>query len=129
MSRGDRHSRQLVDRIAVGDRAAFRCLYSRLSRRVWHTAIQALPHPADAHAVTRSTFVEVWRLAKHHVNHPPTDIRIWIAAITARKIGERLRTLDSPHAFLGDYDHHVHGELAALLSAGPRRRPNRSQTP
>jgi hypothetical protein len=52
---GSDRPHDLVDRIAAGDQAAFRCLYAFLAMRVWRDAIRVLPHPADARAVTRST--------------------------------------------------------------------------
>lgn len=124
-SHGGHSSRQLVERIAVGDRAAFRCLYAFLYKRVWRAAIQALPQPVDARAVTRATFVEVWHLAGHHLDLSPADVRTWISAITARHIHERLRALDIPCLLPGDYDRHLHRELAELLGPGPSRNPNR----
>jgi DNA-directed RNA polymerase specialized sigma24 family protein len=109
----------LVDRIADRDRAAFRCLYAFLAMRVWRDAVRALPHPADARAVTRSTFVEAWHLARHHVDHTRIDTRTWIAAITARHVGDRLRAPNTPCPLLGDHDSQIHRELVALLGAGP----------
>jgi len=111
-------TRVLVDRIAVGDRAAFRSLYALLSRRIWRAAVKALSCPVDARAATRSTFVEVWRMARYHTNEPVSDLHEWVAAVAAGQIGDRLRTLDAPRAFLHDYDRHVHCELTELL--GPR---------
>jgi DNA-directed RNA polymerase specialized sigma24 family protein len=120
-------TRVLVDRIAVGDRAAFRSLYALLSRRVWWTAVEALPRRVDARAVTRATFIEVWHMARHHIDDQANELHAWIAAVTAGHLGERLRTLDTPGAFLDDYDRHVHCELAALLAPGPSNAPNRSR--
>ena len=108
----------LIARIAAGDRAAFRGLYAFLAMRVWRDAVRALPHPVDARAVTRSTFVEVWHLAGHHLDDAGPDTRAWIAAITARHVDDRLRTIDAPCLLGGDYDRHTHRELAALLGAG-----------
>jgi DNA-directed RNA polymerase specialized sigma24 family protein len=121
----DHSSRQLVDRIAVGDRVAFRCLYAMLSQRVWQAASQALPQSVDARAVTRATFLEVWHLAGHHVNHPPADVRVWVAAITARHVDERLRMLDTQRLLVDDYDRHVYCELAELIGPGTSRDSNR----
>lgn len=118
MADGGKRLHHLVARIAVDDRAAFRCLYAFLAMRVWRDAIRALPHPVDARAVTRSTFVEVWHLAAHHVDHSRIDTRTWIATIVARRVDDRIRALDTPRSLLGDYDRHVHNELAALLGAG-----------
>ena len=109
----------LIDRIAAGDRGAFRSLYAFLAMRILRDAIRDLPHAADARAVTRSTFVEVWHLAGDHVGHARVDTRVWIATITARRIEERLRNSDPQGATPEDYDSHVHRELAALLGAGP----------
>jgi hypothetical protein len=108
--------RQLVDRISAGDRAAFRRLYTTFSARVWQSAMLALPQPLHAHAVTGATFLEIWHLARHHVNQPTVKLCVWITAVTAHHISERIRTLDTPHVFLDDYDRHVHCELAELLS-------------
>lgn len=107
-----------VDRIAAGDRAAFRCLYAFLAMPVWREAVRSLPCPADARAVTRSTFVEVWHLAEYHTDHSRNDTRAWIAAITAGRVGDRLRVPNAPDTILADYDRHVHRELVALLGAG-----------
>jgi DNA-directed RNA polymerase specialized sigma24 family protein len=108
----------LLRRIAAGDRAAFRRLYAFLAMRVWRDAVRALPDPADARAVTRATFVEVWHLAGHHFDHDWVDIRPWIAGITAQRVGDRLRRPDGPSPLLGDYDRQVQCELATLLGAG-----------
>lgn len=107
--------RQLIDRISAGDRAAFRRLYTIFSKRVWRSAMLALPQPLHARAVTRATFLEVWHLARHHVNQPTLMLRVWITAVTARHIRERIRTLDTPYMLLDDYDRHVHCEVAELL--------------
>jgi hypothetical protein len=112
------HLNRLVDRIAAGDRTAFRCLYAFLAMGVWRDATRALAHPVDARAATRSTFVEVWHLARHHVDHRRVGTRAWIAAITARQIDQRLRAPTTPSPFRSDYDGHVHRELATLLGAG-----------
>jgi DNA-directed RNA polymerase specialized sigma24 family protein len=109
-------SRQLVNRIAVGDRSAFRCLYATFVKRVRQSAMLALPQPLHAQAVTSATFLEVWYLAPHHVNRPPAQLRSWITAVAARRISERVRTLRTPHMLLDDYDRHVHCQLAELLS-------------
>jgi DNA-directed RNA polymerase specialized sigma24 family protein len=108
----------LLRRVAAGDRAAFRRLYAFLAMRVWRDAARALPNPADARAVTRATFVEVWQLAGHHLDQEWVDIRAWIAAITARRAEDRLRRPDGRSPLAGAYDRHVHCELIAALGAG-----------
>lgn len=77
---GDSHNdrlRTLVTRIAAGDRA-FRTVYAFLAMRVWRDALRLLP-PADARAVPRSTFVEMWHFAGHHrvtIRRVPVEISV-----------------------------------------------------
>lgn len=107
----------LVARVAAGDRPAFRVLFAFLALRVWRDAVRVLRYPAEARAVTRSTFVEVWHLSSHHVDSQ-TDIRTWIKGIAALHAGERLHALDAAGPIPNDEDERVHRELVALLGAG-----------
>jgi DNA-directed RNA polymerase specialized sigma24 family protein len=118
---GDR-LHDLVVRIATGDRVAFRDLYGFLAMRVWRDTVRMLPLAADARAVTRSTFVEVWHLAGHHVGDSGHRTRAWIAQVTARHLDDRLRTSDTPAVLRADYDRHTHLELASLLGSPPPAR-------
>jgi RNA polymerase sigma-70 factor (ECF subfamily) len=112
------HFDDLVDRVATGDRAAFRTLFAFMAMRVWRDASGMLPRAADARAVTRSTFVEVWHLARHHLVDSQTDTWNWIAAVAARHIDDRLRDADPPQPSSSEYDGHTHRELADLLGTG-----------
>ena len=120
---------RLVARVGSGDRLALRCLYAFLAVRVWHTAARALPHPGDACAVTRSTFLEVWHTAGGAGRY---DARDWIEAITAVRVDERRRVL-SAHDHRGppagttglngsadliDQDDRTDRELANVLGTG-----------
>jgi DNA-directed RNA polymerase specialized sigma24 family protein len=107
----------LVTRIAAGDRAAFRTVYAFLAMQVWRDAIRLLP-PADARAVTRSTFVEIWHLAGHHLDHERRETFAWISTITARHTGDRIRSTGGQRLDCNGYDHHTHRELVALLGNG-----------
>jgi DNA-directed RNA polymerase specialized sigma24 family protein len=120
---------RLVDRIAAGDRGAFRRLYALLALPVWRDAIRASPRPLDARAVTRSTFVEVWHMAPHHVDETGIDNRAWIAAITARHADDRLRATDNTSPLRDDHDGHTRQELIALLARRPRNDPDRPRAP
>ncbi|MEJ3746883.1 hypothetical protein WEI85_26800 [Actinomycetes bacterium KLBMP 9797] len=110
----------LVDRVAAGDRVAFSHLYVLLARWVWRDAIRASPGPLDARAVTRSTFVEVWHMARHHAGEAGIDSRTWIAAITARRAHDRSRGTDTTCTLLDDHDGHTLQELSELLRRRPR---------
>jgi hypothetical protein len=83
----------------------------------YRTPVQRRPRPADARAVTRSTFVEVWHLAGHHTDCR-TDVHRWIGAVTARRASERLHAGGMSCPILGDDDARVLRELVALLGAG-----------
>jgi DNA-directed RNA polymerase specialized sigma24 family protein len=115
--RRSKHLHDLVVRIATGDRSAFRSLYAFLAMRVWRDASRLMPHPIDSQAVTRSTFVEVWHLARYHLDDGG-DTDAWIAAITAQKVEERLRATDTPGLAREDYDRHTYREFAAMIGAG-----------
>jgi hypothetical protein len=107
----------LVTRIAAGDRAAFRTVYAFLAMHVWRDAIRLLM-PVDARAVTRSTFVEIWHLAGHHLDHGGRETFAWILSITARHTGDRIRFTGGQRLHCNGYDNHTHRELAALLGNG-----------
>jgi hypothetical protein len=112
------HVHDLVALIAAGDRTAFQSLYALLAMRVWRDVSRTMPHAVDSQAVTRSTFVEIWHLARHHVDDGGLHTDAWIAAITAHKIEERLRTLGAPSLVREDYDRHTYREFAAMIGAG-----------
>jgi DNA-directed RNA polymerase specialized sigma24 family protein len=117
---GDSHNdrlRTLVTRIAGGDRAAFRTVYAFLVMRVWRDSLRLLP-PADARAVTRSTFVEIWHLARHHLDHDERTLCAWVQEIVARYIEDRCRTANGARPLQRAYDHHTHRELISLLGTG-----------
>jgi DNA-directed RNA polymerase specialized sigma24 family protein len=109
----------LIDRIAAGDRVAFQRLYTLLAVPVWRDAARTLPHPRDVKAVTRSTFLEVWHMAKHHAGKAGTESRTWITAITARRARDRRRAYDTTTLLRDDHDGHTLRELTTLLGRRP----------
>jgi DNA-directed RNA polymerase specialized sigma24 family protein len=110
-----------VAQIATGDRQAFRCLYAFLAMRVWRNASRLLPHPVDSQAVTRSTFVEVWHLAKNHLDESGLATDAWIAAVTARHVDERLRSADASSLMRTTDDRHTYREFATMIGTGAAR--------
>ncbi|GIF63105.1 hypothetical protein Ais01nite_11400 [Asanoa ishikariensis] len=107
----------LVTRIAARDRAAFRTLYAFQAMRVWRDAIRLVP-PLDARAVTRSTFVEIWHLAGHHLGHEVCETCAWITSVTARHVEARIRAADGEPAREDGHDQHTYCELVTLLGTG-----------
>jgi hypothetical protein len=123
------HVPDLINRIATGDRAAFQRLYGVLAMRVWRQASQLLPQPVDSRVVTRATFVEVWHLARHHLDDSELEMDAWIAAITVQRVEDRLRSIGRPSLARDDDDRHTYREFAAMIGGdGPRSgsTPNRS---
>jgi DNA-directed RNA polymerase specialized sigma24 family protein len=113
--RRSRHLHDLVVGIAAGDRSAFRTLYANLAMQVWRDVSRSMPQPVDSQAVTRSTFIDVWHLARYHLDDDGgTDTVAWIAAIAAQKVEQRLRA----GVARGDYDRHTYREFATLIGAG-----------
>jgi hypothetical protein len=101
---------------------------------IWHIVTEAPLCPADAVAVTRSTFVEVWHSAGAAARY---DARDWMAMVTTGRVHDRLRIIDTngrhgvhpaepevaadrqnQSPTVADYDAHIHRELTALLGAG-----------
>jgi len=112
------HLDVIVRRVAAGDRVALRRLYAFLAMPVWRAAVNALGDQIHAMAVTRSTFLEVWHLARHHGTRR-TGTGAWVAVIVAGRIADRLRILDGSSPLPADHDGHMDRELASLLGAGP----------
>lgn len=124
------HLDRLLLRTAGGDLPAFRRLYAFLALRVWHTAAEAFPDLRQALAITRSTFLDIWRTAGTAAQY---DARDWIEGITAFRVRERQRFLDEqahsgamvgarhrePATVPADRDERTHRELAGLLGTGP----------
>jgi DNA-directed RNA polymerase specialized sigma24 family protein len=115
---GAAHIGALVTRTAVHDRMAFRRLYAFLAMSVWHMAAHRLPNPHDAAAVTRSTFVEVWHLARHCRTDAGGDARAWVTAIAAGRVDDRTRIRTGPGIAVDDYDARIRRELRDLLGRG-----------
>src|SRR6266545_2160922 len=82
----------VISLVAAGDRAAFRRLYAFMAMRVWRIVAEAPLGPADAVAVTRSTFVEVWHSARAATHY---DARDWMATVTTGRVNDRLHLVDA----------------------------------
>jgi DNA-directed RNA polymerase specialized sigma24 family protein len=82
----------VISRVAAGDRVAFRRLYAFMAVRVWRVVAEAPLGPADAVAVARSTFVEVWHSARAGIRY---DAREWMATVTTGRVNDRLRIIDA----------------------------------
>jgi DNA-directed RNA polymerase specialized sigma24 family protein len=85
---GPAHLLRLVRRIALEDRTAFADLYDALAARLLRQVQASTADPVQAAAITCATFVEVWMLARGHVD-PDTDVYAWITDIVGRRAADR----------------------------------------
>jgi DNA-directed RNA polymerase specialized sigma24 family protein len=107
---------RLVRHVASRDRAAFRRLHRRLVHQIFTQVRVSVGDTASAVAVTRAVFVEAWRLAPTSAARHD-DALGWLTAITARRVADRLRTIDAePSALAVIYDEHIRLALAAILA-------------
>jgi len=83
--------RSLVKCIAVGDGGALRSLYASLEVAASGEIRQVLHQPRDVQPVVYATFVEVWWLARFHVEDD-ADIATWVMAVATRRAIEQQRT-------------------------------------
>jgi DNA-directed RNA polymerase specialized sigma24 family protein len=119
----------LLHRIAARDPDAFTRFYRHLVRHVFARARAELGDTPSAVAVTKAVFVEVWRLAPTAVFHHRDAIG-WLAAITTRRITERIAVATQPAPpWTASYDEHTGHELNAVLQPRPDTDPRRPTPP
>jgi DNA-directed RNA polymerase specialized sigma24 family protein len=83
---------RLVRRVADGDRSAFAELFDMTAERLIAAMRSRLRDPDVAAEVATETLVEVWWMARHHVDDRGTNAAAaWIVEIAARRAEERAR--------------------------------------
>jgi RNA polymerase sigma-70 factor (ECF subfamily) len=82
---------RLVSRIAAGDRSAFAELFDVTSGRLVAAMRSRLRRPDQAAEVAAETFVEVWWMARHHVDGSGDAVAAWLVDIAARRAEDRMR--------------------------------------
>jgi hypothetical protein len=83
---------RLVRRVADGDRSAFAELFDMTAERLIAAMRSRLRDPDVAAEVATETLVEVWWMARHHVDGRGTNAAAaWIVEIAARRAEERAR--------------------------------------
>ncbi|MCB1882714.1 MAG: sigma-70 family RNA polymerase sigma factor [Geminicoccaceae bacterium] len=115
----------LIERVAGGDRRAFRLLYERHARRVLAFVGRRLSDASEAEDVLHEAMLEVWRGAGRY--RGGSAVPTWILGIAAHKTADRLRTrkpeyraeLDEgiPDGRLGGFDLVAAEDEAAALRA------------
>jgi RNA polymerase sigma-70 factor, ECF subfamily len=93
----------LISRIAIGDRAAFRALYTATSAKLFGICLRVLKNRTDAEDVLQETYVKIWHnAAKYQVSgYSPIT---WLVTIARNQSIDRLRARRPDAAELGEAD-------------------------
>ena len=84
----------LMQRVGLGDQAAFAELYDAVAARVHGTVLGVVRDPAQAEEVTQEVFVEVWRIAPRFDGNRGS-VAAWITTIAHRRAVDRVRSEQS----------------------------------
>lgn len=82
---------QLLDRIADGDRTAFRQFYGATSGKLYGIAAGILGNSEDANDVTQETYLQIWQQARQFDRTRGTA-RAWAIRIARNRAIDRLRS-------------------------------------
>ena len=80
----------LISRIALGDRQAFRALYAATSAKLFGVCLRVLKNRTDAEDVLQESYIKIWHNAnKYQVSgYSPVT---WLVAIARNQAIDRLR--------------------------------------
>jgi RNA polymerase sigma-70 factor (ECF subfamily) len=84
----------LMQRVGLGDQAAFADLYDAVAGRVYGTVLAVVRDPSQAEEVTQEVFVEVWRVAPRF-DAARGSVGAWVATIAHRRAVDRVRSEQS----------------------------------
>ena len=82
--------RQLMDRVAAGDQAAFSDLYDRLSGPLFSLAFEMLRDRTEAEDALQEVCVQLWRRASNY-DASKSSVFTWAVMMTRSKAIDRLR--------------------------------------
>ena len=94
---------QMISRVALGDRAAFRRLYDTTSAKLFGVCLRVMRNKPDAEDVLQDAFVKIWHNAGKFQVSAGSPVA-WLAAIARNQAIDRLRArkpeaLDIDEAF------------------------------
>jgi RNA polymerase sigma-70 factor, ECF subfamily len=70
----------LINRVAIGDRAAFAVLYQATNPRLFAICLRILRHRPDAEEALQEVYIKIWQRAKTFATGPGSP-SIWLSAI------------------------------------------------
>ncbi len=80
----------LIDRVALGDRAAFDALYSSMSPKLFGVLVRLLKDRAEAEDALQEVFVRIWQRAGAFRSGGTSAIP-WLIAVTRNHAIDRIR--------------------------------------
>ena len=91
----------LISRIALGDRVAFRALYTATSAKLFGVCLRVLKNRTDAEDVLQESYVKIWHnAAKYQVSgYSPIT---WLVTIVRNQSIDRLRARRPDSVELGE---------------------------
>lgn len=95
MSEHDNQLETLIERTALGDRAAYELLYRLASAKLLGVCLRILRDKADAEEALQESFVKVWRNAGQYSRARARPMA-WLAAIARNQSIDRLRQRKPP---------------------------------
>ncbi len=110
--------RQLVERVAAGDDAAFEVLYERYFPRVYHFLSKRLRNRADAEETAQETFINVFSSIESYRGEAP--FAAWVLGVTRRTLAGRFKKKRHPTVSL---DGREEPESIDLLRSALHREP------
>lgn len=81
----------LMQRIALGDEAAFESLYDRYSRLLYSLVLSVVKHPPEAQDLLQEVFLHIWRQAKNF-DAGRGNVYSWLVTMTRHRAIDRLRS-------------------------------------
>jgi RNA polymerase sigma-70 factor, ECF subfamily len=81
---------ELISRVALGDRAAFRALYAATSAKLFGVCLRVLKNRTDAEDVLQETYVKIWHNAGRYQVSGYSPMT-WLIAIARNQSIDRLR--------------------------------------
>lgn len=81
--------RQLLARVAEGDKAAFAQLYRALEKPLYGFVALKLNDPSEAHDIVHETFMQVWKSASAFEGR--SAVKSWVFGIAYRKVVDVIR--------------------------------------
>lgn len=118
------HLADLIARVALHDRVAFRSLYTQTSAKLFGICLRILKDRSEAEDAVQEVFVKIWENSQSYrlTTYSPIS---WLAAIARNHAIDRLRSRKPSAAEIGDAaeipDGAPNPERAAVMQSERRR--------